>query len=271
MRSRITLAGFAIASALGCDPQLQAEEWKFWNAGNFYFSAPVSWQAYRGDGPNSAMLVSANPSTLESYMFAVPNPFDGTDLPDMYGMMSYFQSIAKSMNCELGVAPDVGGRNIAGQKAIGAYAACKGTSADLRVYVTAIGKSHELLVAIQRYKRSSDFVEESYRYGLLDSIIIPKMANRPAAPGIYQMGGPYGGGTGIALYMGWLTVEILADNRYRMLKADLIGSGLNAVANLNEVGSFVIDGEDLILFSDSLPNWPEKDRNNQLPRRVTIR
>lgn len=271
MLKRFSLVVVSVVTALGMCTPVQAEEWKMYNAGNFYLNAPASWLAFKGDVPNSAMLISADPMEIETYVFAAESPFRDNELPDIYGMMDFFRKIAGGMKCEMTMDPAVGGKPIAGQDAIGAYAACAKDEAELRVYVTTIERSHELLVVIQRYARSSANLSESYRYGILDSIIIPKKTNRSVQPGIYSVGGPYGGGTGLGLYMGWLTVEIQPDNRYRMLQADVIGAGLAGVVNSNERGRFIVDGEELILLSDAMPRWPAKNPDYQLPRRVTLR
>lgn len=251
-----------------------AENWKRYNAGAYHFHAPASWDAMKGDVADSAIVISSEPAEIETYMLVNQNVDGKDELPDIYQTWDVFRKVAEIAGCSYGRYPDSGGRPIAGQKAIGAYAACTNSETELRLYITTIPKTDKLLLVIQRYARRSMFDSEAYRYALLDSIIFPK-SNQEPREGRYLVDGAYGGSSGPdsfgPAYMGWLTIDILPDNRYKLVDAEVIGSDFQGKTKLDEAGRYVVDGDQLILISDASPSWPAHDTNHQVPRRIRLR
>jgi hypothetical protein len=127
-----------------------------------------------------------------------------------------------------------------------------------------------LLLVFIKCPRAISFDSEAYRYGVLDAIVFPKVGAREPQPGTYTLAGGLGGSGSLASYMSHGTIQLLPSRRYRMGDAEAIGFDVNRRGSSNETGRYVVDGGDLILFSDRMPNWPAHDEMHQVPRRIQI-
>jgi len=191
-------------------------------------------------------------------------------LPDIYEIYGLLRHAAVSHNVRLTAEPDAGGRPIAGQEAIGAYApgVVGAGQVDFRVYVTLMpANSRKVLGVVVITDPRIERDAEAYRYAMLDAIVLDKPTSDPPT-GRYTVSGN-GSLGGMSAYAGWMEIFIQPGLRYRMGASEVIGSSINARVAGNEQGSFVANGGDLILFSDAMPAWPAHT-NGHLPRRISL-
>ncbi len=160
---------------------------------------------------------------------------------------------------------------MAGRTAIGAYAPCSNSADDFRVKVTDIPDTNKLLIVFLKYARNSAFDSEAYRYGVLDSIIFPQTTRHEPSLGEHLAGGGLGSSGGkTSAYMSRATIILLPQHRYRWGASEATGKGINGRVNSTEQGRYTVDGSEIVLFSDSAPQWPKHDEQHQLPRRIRL-
>jgi len=264
---------FAICTLSLAATAQAGERWQEIGSGGYRVYAPPSWVVERG-GATDLIISAAKPEAAKMSFTVMNNPGRNGDLPDIYGVMDMARSLARFYKISLTSEPDSGGRPIAGQEAIGAYASgvMQGVGIDFRVYMTRMpGRNDKLLFVSSISNPAAANQYEAYRYAVLDSIVLEKGPGVAPALGRHVMAGYGSGGSASAAYAGRAEIFIERQQRYRMGESEVIGFGVNGKVLSGEKGSFVADGSTLILFSDDIPSWPEHDNKGQLPRRVALR
>jgi hypothetical protein len=257
---------FTILLMLSMLAVVHAENWKLVRSTDYGVYAPASFEV-RTEPPN---VILSNPKGMIMSMGVIDNFSRSGRLPDIYEIYGFLRHAAVAHNVQLTTEPDAGGRPIAGREAIGAYAG--GTigshPVDLRIYVTLMpGNSRRILGVVVLTDPGIERDAEAYRYAMLDAIVLDQPTSAPSA-GRYTING-IGSIGGLSTYAGSMEIWIQPGLRYRMGTSEVIGSSIYARAAGNEQGTFVPNGNDLILFSDAMPVWPAHN-NGHLPRRISL-